>query len=126
MGEAGLFAHERVELLDGTIVTMSAQSSPHAGTVYRLQRLLKRTLGDGFCVRGGLAIVLDDWSEPEPDVAVCRIDTHDYTTRHPTADDIVLVCEVALSSLPYDRCDKATAYARSGVPRTGSSTSNAE
>lgn len=115
MGEAGLFANERVELLDGTIVTMSAQSSAHAGTAYRLQHILERTLGDDFCVRAGLAIVLDDWSEPEPDVAVCTVDARDYTTRHPTAEEVLLVCEVAISSLAYDRADKAGAYASSSI-----------
>lgn len=115
MSEAGIFANERVELLDGTIVTMSPQSSPHAGTAYRLHRLLERTLGDEFCVRGQLSVVLDDWSEPEPDVAVCKVDARDYTTRHPAPEDIVLVCEVAISSLAYDRAEKAIAYARSGI-----------
>src|SRR5205085_6171771 len=100
MSDAGLFANERVELLDGTIVTMSAQSSPHASTVHRLHRLLDRTLGDQACVRMQLPVVLNDWSEPEPDVAVCVPDPGDYPRCHPQADQVLLICEVALSSLP--------------------------
>ena len=116
MGDAGLFADERVELLDGTIVTMSAQHSPHAGTVWRLHRLLVRTVEDNVPVRAQLPIILDDWSEPEPDVAVCMPDPYDYTRSHPKPHQIMLVCEVASSSLSYDRSAKAAAYAASGIP----------
>ena len=116
MGEAGLFAHERVELLDGTIVTMTPQSSPHAAVVNRLTRLLVPRLGHTLHVRVQSPIILDDWSEPEPDFVVCRADPHDYASGHPRARDIVLVCEVAISSLAFDRIAKAAAYAVSGIP----------
>ena len=116
MGEAGLFADERVELLDGTIVSMSPQNSPHAGAAHRLHRVLAAALGNTAEVRMQLPIILDDWSEPEPDVAVCRPDRYDYTRGHPHPDDILLLCEVASSSLAYDRGAKAAAYAASGIP----------
>ena len=116
MGEAGLFAHERVELLDGTIVTMCPQNSPHAATTYQLHRLLMRVLDDTVCVRAQLPIILDDWSEPEPDVAVCAADPDNYAREHPTPGRVLLVCEVASSSLAYDRSAKSSAYAASGIP----------
>jgi Uma2 family endonuclease len=116
MGEAGLFANERVELLDGTIVTMSPQSSPHAATVARLTRVLIGTLGEKIHVRPQLPVVLDDWSEPEPDLIVCRADSRDYAQGHPQPEDIMLICEVAISSLAYDRTAKTAAYAASGIP----------
>jgi Uma2 family endonuclease len=116
MGDAGLFADERVELLDGTIVNMAPQNSPHAGTVTRLHRALARAVGDAAHLRTQLPIVLDDWSEPEPDVAVCKLDPYDYTREHPHGADVLLVCEVAESSLAYDRGAKAAAYAGSGIP----------
>jgi Uma2 family endonuclease len=116
MAEAGLFANERVELLDGTIVTMSAQSSPHAATVTRLNRLLMRGLDTSMDVRPQLPVILDDWSEPEPDLIVCRTDPRDYAQGHPQPEDILLVCEVSISSLAYDREKKAAAYARAGIP----------
>ena len=116
MGDAGLFADERVELLDGTIVNMAPQSSPHASTVTRLHRALMRAIGDTTHLRTQLPIVLDDWSEPEPDVAVCKLDPYDYARAHPHAADLLLVCEVAEGSLAYDRGAKAAAYAASGIP----------
>lgn len=115
MADAGLFADERVELLDGTIVNMAPQNSPHAGTVTRLHRALMRAIGETAHLRSQLPIVLDAWSEPEPDLAVCKLDPYDYTREHPHATDVLLVCEVADSSLAYDRGQKAAAYAASGI-----------
>ena len=116
MGEAGFFAKERVELLDGTIVTICPQDSPHAGTVDQLHRLLVRTVDDALRVRAQLPIILDDWSEPEPDVAVCAPDPYDYAREHPKPKHVLLICEVAVSSLTFDQAEKASAYAASGIP----------
>jgi Uma2 family endonuclease len=116
MAEAALFQHERVELLDGVIVTMSPQNSPHAGTVHRLLFVLARMLGAAAHIRVQAPIILNDWSEPEPDIAVCQPDPYDYTREHPQAHQVYLVIEVADASLAYDRTQKARAYAESGIP----------
>ncbi len=114
--EEGFFEGKKVELLDGVIVTMSPQNSPHASAIYSVLMALLRVLGSAFCVRPQLPIVLDDWSEPEPDLAICRPDRVDYKNAHPRAEQVLVVVEVASSSLPYDRGAKAAAYARSGIP----------
>jgi Uma2 family endonuclease len=116
MGRAGLFREERVELLDGEIITMSPQNSPHAATVHRLWSLLSRLFGSAAYVRAQAPVILDDWSEPEPDIAVCQPDPYDYAREHPRATQVLLVIEVAGSSLSYDRNRKARAYAASGIP----------
>jgi len=116
LAEAGLFLHERVELLEGTIVTMSPQNSPHAGTVHRLLFVLSRVLSTTAYTRVQAPIILNDWSEPEPDIAVCQPDPLDYTRGHPQAHQVHLVIEVADTSLAYDRTQKARAYASSGIP----------
>ena len=116
MAEAGLFRDERVELLDSEIITMSPKSSGHAFAVSRLMQLLVRKLGSTAIVRIQDPIVLDDWSEPEPDVAVCDLVRDDYRHAHPRADQIRLVIEVAESSLAYDRTRKARAYATAEIP----------
>ncbi len=72
-----------------------------------------------FChikVRGQLPIILDDWSEPEPDLAVCQPASDDYAHEHPRASQVMLVIEVADTSLAYDRTQKAAAYAASRIP----------
>jgi Uma2 family endonuclease len=116
MAEAGLFRDERVELLDGEIITMSPQNTPHASTVYRLAHRLEQLIGNATCIRCQLPIVLNDWSEPEPDIAVCAPDPHDYSQAHPQPGQILLLIEVADASSSYDRGQKATAYAASGIP----------
>ena len=116
LAEEGFFEGKKVELLDGVIVTMSPQNSPHAGTVNNLSYILIEALGPTATVRSQLPVILDDWSEPEPDMAVCRPDAKRYFRSHPTAAELLLVIEVAETSLPYDRGDKAAAYARSGIP----------
>lgn len=116
MGEAGLFANERVELLDGAIITMSPQKSAHASCVSRAVYALIRLLGSSFIVRAQLPIVLDDWSEPEPDIAICTAEPTHYQSAHPTPAEVLLIVEISESSLPYDRGQKAAAYARSGIP----------
>ena len=61
-------------------------------------------------------VVLNNNSEPEPDIAVCLPVPDKYKSAHPTADQVLLVIEVAESSLTHDRTRKARAYAASGVP----------
>ena len=90
MGEAGLFAEERVELLDGEIITMPPQNPPHAGTTSGLATVVIRLLGANFTVRIQAPIVLNDWSEPEPDIAVCRLDPDNY--RHAAPKSEVMCC----------------------------------
>ena len=103
MGEAGLFADERVELLDGEIITMSPQNPPHAGVISRLASVLMRLLGTTVSLRVQLPIVLNDWSEPEPDIALCQPEPDDYEREHPRADQVLLVIEVSLRPKPRSR-----------------------
>src|SRR5713101_8781663 len=116
MAEAGLFRDERVELLEGEIISMSPQNTPHASTVYRLDSRLQQQIGNTTCIRCQLPIVLNDWSEPEPDIAVCVPDPDDYGRAHPQPGQILLLIEVSDASFPYDRGQKTAAYAASGIP----------
>ena len=115
MTEAGLFLTERVELLDGVIVTMSPQKSRHAGTVHRLLAVLSRVLARAAYLRVQAPVILSDWSEPEPDIVVCNPDPDDYTKEHPRAHQVHLIIEVADTSLQFDRTEKAHAYAASNI-----------
>jgi Uma2 family endonuclease len=115
MGEAGLFRNERVELLEGEIITMSPHDPPHAGITSRLAFVLIQLLGANFSVRIQSPIVFNDLSEPEPDIALCELDPDDYEREHPWANQVLLAIEVADSSLSYDRNQKVVAYASSGI-----------
>jgi Uma2 family endonuclease len=116
MAEAGLFRDERVELLDGEIIIMSPKLTPHASTVNYLMYALITKLGASALVRVQDPIALNNWSEPEPDIAVCYSNPDRYLQAHPRADQVLLVIEVADTSLTYDRTRKARAYAASEIP----------
>jgi Uma2 family endonuclease len=116
MAEAGLFRDQRVELLEGEIITMSPKLTPHTFAVNQLMYALITKLGSVAIVRVQDPIVLNDWSEPEPDIAVCVPIPDRYKFAHPKADQVLLIIEVAESSLSYDRTSKAQAYAASGIP----------
>ena len=79
---------------------MSPHNSPHAGITSRLAATLIRLLSAHFSVRVQCPIILNDWSEPEPDIAVCQLDPADYVGEHPHANQVLLVIEVADSSAP--------------------------
>lgn len=113
MGEAGIIGpDERVELVDGRIVAMNPIGSPHAWCVSRLTRVVARR--DDVLVSVQNPIHLDDNGEPEPDLVVLRLETPQ--DRHPGPGDVLLIVEVADTSLAYDRGTKAPLYARHGIP----------
>jgi Uma2 family endonuclease len=117
MAEAGVLAEdERVELMRGEIVRMSPIGSQHAGCVRELNRQLSRGLGDRALIAVQDPIVLDDASEPEPDIAVLRFREDNYRSVHPKPADVLLIIEVADTSADYDRSVKLPLYAQAGIP----------
>ena len=117
MGEAGVFTGGgRVELIDGEIREMAPMGPLHAGTVNRLAELLITRLAGKANVSVQNPVRLDRHTEPQPDLAVARRRADYYSGRHPEADDLLLVIEVADSSVLYDRVEKMPRYAAAGIP----------
>jgi Uma2 family endonuclease len=117
MGEAGVFSEEaRVELIDGEVLEMSPIGKRHAGCVNRLNRLLNRNVGDLAIVTVQSPISIDDFSEPQPDLALLKPRADFYSNSHPTPADVLVIIEVADTSLEYDRNVKLPLYARAGIP----------
>jgi Uma2 family endonuclease len=110
--EAGFFQNQRVELLDGEILTNIAQGPRHVVSAHRVVKALERTVGEGFWVRMHAPLALNESDEPEPDAAIVPGD-EDYD-EHPTT--ALLVVEVSDASRRFDRGPKAIAYAASGIP----------
>ncbi|MBC7542155.1 MAG: Uma2 family endonuclease [Candidatus Sericytochromatia bacterium] len=108
----GFFQDERLELLDGEIVTMTPQRSPHATAVIKGQKALEQAFGVGYMVRPQLPLATDPLSEPEPDLAVVPGEPDDYP-EHPISANLVV--EIADSSLRLDRQRKGPLYARAGI-----------
>ncbi len=109
-----LTPNDQVELLDGRIVQMSPQKPPHAATTQRSCDYLKALLTRQAYVRMQLPITLST-SEPEPDIAVVRIDPNGYADHHPISSEILLIIEVAYTTFDYDRQEKASVYAKANI-----------
>jgi Uma2 family endonuclease len=117
MGEAGILGPaDRVELIDGEIIDMSPIGVLHAAIVDALVRHFGRHACQAVVIRCQNPLRLDDISEPEPDIAILRPRADLYTTAHPGPADVLLVIEVADTSLAYDLGTKVPLYARHGVP----------
>ncbi|MBH0201313.1 MAG: Uma2 family endonuclease [Nitrospira sp.] len=114
MAEAGIFCQDdRVQLVDGDIITMTPQNSPHAAAIGTTQRVLERLFGANVWVRVQMPLIIDPDSEPEPDLVVVPGAPHDYRDEHPRS--ALLVVEVSDSTIALDRDRKRALYARAGI-----------
>jgi Uma2 family endonuclease len=102
-----------VELLEGDLVVMSPQDARHSGLTDVIRARLEAAVGARHYARTHSPVDAGAYSQPEPDVALVRGRAEDYVARHPTAEDTLLLVEVARSSLPRDR-KKARVYAKAG------------
>ena len=117
MGETGMFPPDaRVELIEGEIIEMSPIGSRHAACVRLLSRALNQQVGENAIVSIQNPIRLDDFSEPQPDVALLKFRQDSYRNGHPGPDDVLFVIEVADTTVHYDRHVKVPLYARAGIP----------
>jgi len=115
MTECGIIApDDRVELLEGLIVSMAAQSAPHAAAVHRVQLAMQAKIGTQAAIRTQMTFLAGGKSVPEPDIAVVPGKAEDYFDEHPSS--AFLIVEVAFSSLIQDRLTKAAIYGRAGIP----------
>ncbi len=113
-GAGVLDPEERVQLIEGDIVTMTPQTSPHAVAIGKTQRALERLYGPHVWVRVQMPVIIDPDSEPEPDLAAVPGNPDKYLKEHPRT--ALLVVEVADTTLALDRDRKARIYARAGIP----------
>lgn len=106
---------ERIELIEGEIIVMGKQGPQHASSSSRTGDYLVSLVGRRGIVRQQLPIRLDDWSEPEPDIAIVLPDEDYYSDHHPTPDEVLLVIEISDSTLLFDRDRKSRIYAKAGI-----------
>jgi Uma2 family endonuclease len=117
MAEVGILReHDRIELIKGEIVEMSPIGRRHKAFVGNLNQLLAVRLAGRAVVWMQNPIVLADDTEPEPDVTVLRRRPVSYKEQEARAEDVLLLIEVADSSLDYDRSTKLRLYADAGIP----------
>lgn len=116
MREAGILSEDDlVELIDGEVRAMTPIGPLHAAIVKRFNALLAPQLAGRAILSVQDPIRLNDYSEPQPDLAILRPRDDFYATKHPNAADVLLVIEVADQSLEYDRQEKIPRYADAGI-----------
>ena len=112
----GLLPDGGVELLNGEVIDKMTQGENHSWCTTCLNRIFSLSVGERAVVRVQAPLQLDGLSLPEPDICLVRPPLHRYRHRHPMAGDVLLLIEVAESSLLTDRNDKLRLYARNSVP----------
>jgi Uma2 family endonuclease len=116
MGEAGILREDvRLELIEGEIFEMSPIGSLHAACVDALALLLIEIVRRRFIIRVQSPVQLNDFSEPQPDITLLRWRDDFYRGALPKPEDVLLVIEVADSTVVTDRSVKVPLYARAGI-----------
>jgi Uma2 family endonuclease len=119
LGEVGILDEDsRVELIEGELIEMAPIGGPHMGVVNRLTRLLVLAVGDLGVVSVQNPVRLSLHSEPQPDFAILKLRAGDAAFAVPGVEDVLLLIEVADTTLAYDRGTKLALYARSGITET--------
>ncbi|MEZ2229779.1 Uma2 family endonuclease [Microcoleus sp.] len=114
MSETGILSEtDRVELIEGEIIQMAAIGTRHATAVRRLNRLFHRLPEDRVIVDVQNPVQLSERTEPQPDVVLLQFRDDDYGTAHPVPSEVLLLVEVADSTVDNDRDVKIPIYARS-------------
>jgi Uma2 family endonuclease len=117
MIKAGVFdGKERVELIEGEFVKKMTQGDLHIGCINRLNYLLVPLLLNKAIVAVQNAVEINPFSAPEPDVAILRFRADFYSTGKARPEDILLLIEVADTTVHSDRQMKIPLYARAEVP----------
>lgn len=106
---------DRVELIEGLLIEMSPIGHPHITIVNRLTRMLVRAVGDDAVVSVQNPVTLPPYSEPQPDLVLFAPRFISLAAGRPGARDVLLLIEVADSTLAYDRGVKRALYAREGI-----------
>lgn len=110
-----LTKNDRVELIRGEIVPKMPIGDSHASATMRLNRLLHQLIGDQSLIAVQSPVILQD-SEPEPDISVVRLRDDFYASAKPRPKDVLLVIEVADSTMADDQTIKGSLYAENGIP----------
>jgi Uma2 family endonuclease len=116
MVEVGILQpSERVELINGDLVVMIPIGPRHGGIVDRTSRAFINSVGDKAIIRTQGTVVLDPFAAPQPDIVLLRTKHDDYLSKNPGVEDILLIIEVAETSLEYDSTAKLGLYAILGI-----------
>jgi Uma2 family endonuclease len=116
MIDAGVFGpDERVELIDGEVVAMAPIGDRHVESVLGFTNVFAEQSRGAAVISVQNPVELGQSSRPQPDLVLLRPPRSRYRGRLPSVDDVLLLVEVADSSLASDRGAKLGFYARAGI-----------
>jgi Uma2 family endonuclease len=116
MVEVGILPEESGwELINGEIIRRMTVGSKHASIVKRLNRIFTKLISVQTIISVQDPIHIDEFNEPEPDIAVLKLRDDFYAQNHPTAGDVLLLIEVSHSTIEFDREIKKSLYAEAGI-----------
>jgi len=113
LGELGLFSGRQTCLIAGVIYDMAPGDPPHETSTIIGADALRSAFGPGFHLRVKAPLVLNQSTDPEPDLAIVPGKAKDYSQKHPST--AALIVEVSYSTLTFDLGDKASLYAAAGI-----------
>lgn len=116
MVEAGILTKDdRVELIRGEIVEMTPINRRHSAHVNRLNELFILRLAQLVTVGVQNPVELNNTSEPQPDISLLRRKADFYESGHPQPQDILLLIEVADTTVESDRQIKIPLYSENNI-----------
>ena len=117
MAETGVLRPDaRVELLEGRIIDMSPIGPFHGSITKHLLQIFTAAAKGRWITQVQDPVHLDEYSEPEPDIALLKPVSDFYRQRHPQPEDVFLLIEISDSTLETDQEEKIPAYGRAGIP----------
>ena len=116
LGETGILGEDaRGELVEGEMIEMAPIGSLHASVVNTLSMLLARAVGDAAIVSTQNPLRLSEDNEPQPDLMLLHPKAVRYRSQLPRPHEVILLVEVADTTLAYDRETKLPLNAKHGV-----------
>lgn len=118
LDSTGLWDRERLELIEGDLLTRMSKNRPHVIAYVLMLEWLTQVFGALYLnPESPIDVAPEDnpTSEPEPDFAVLTKIATEYTTGNPAPSDIRLLIEISDSTLAFDLGPKARLYARAAI-----------
>ena len=117
MIDSGILGPEdKVELIEGEILLMPPTDNNHTWGIAMLNILLMDHQPRDYFLQTQSTIHLAEGFSPDPDFTLLPPQEDLYLHEPAAASDVLLIIEVASTSLRYDLQVKANLYARAGVP----------
>jgi Uma2 family endonuclease len=115
---SGIWDQQNLELIDGELIDKMGKNRPHVNAVVAMMVWLLKVFGeDRVNPETPMDVAPEDnpSNEPQPDLIVLKRATTEFKSAPPQPADVVLLVEIADTTLRFDLTVKARLYARAGI-----------